>query len=188
MGLRYTGEWEGVAWAVWEIEESETELWKIAGLSTSEIAKIRSITHPRRRLESLAARAARHHLPPLAHFSLSHSYPFAAAAVAPFPIGIDLERLRPFPPHVWSYFTQDIEKQMIKTSDLTEWHFWCAKELSYKLLCSKYDKISFRRELRLVGTHVQFERGTQLHLIKVHFIQTEAWMLGLGRFEGECVV
>lgn len=187
MPLRYKGEWEGIPWAVWEIEEDEAELWKIADLSTDESEKIRSITHPRRRLESLAARAARHQLPALGCASLSHSFPFAAAAVSPLPIGIDLERLRPFPPQVWSYFTQEIERHMLQVQDLTEWHFWCAKELSYKLLRPKYDEISFRRELRFMGTHVQFERGAQRHLIRVHFIRTEAWILGLGRFDGESV-
>lgn len=156
-------------------------------LSTSERERVLRIAHPRRRLESLAARAARYHLPARGYSSLSHSFPWAAAATAPFPIGIDLERLRPFPSQVWLYFTQEAEREMLSASDFTEWHFWCAKELSYKLLCPKYDKISFRRELRLTGTHVQFERGAQRHLIQVHFVQTEAWLLGLGKFEGESV-
>ncbi|MCX7764742.1 MAG: 4'-phosphopantetheinyl transferase superfamily protein [Bacteroidia bacterium] len=181
MPLRYAGQWEAIHWAVWKIEETEEELWRSASLDLSEQRTIQAIRHPRRRLESLAARAARRTLPSQEGFSLSHSFPWAAAATAPHPVGIDIERLRPFPLSVWLYFTEESERQDAINENLTHWHFWCAKELSYKILCQKYDKISFRKELRVRGEVVEFLRGSQQHLIRVHFVSTEEWLLGIGR-------
>lgn len=172
---------------MWEIAENENELWKVASLAADEADYLSSISHPRRRLESLAARAARQSLPTQAFFSLSHSFPWAAAAVAPFPIGIDLERRRPFPPAVWHYFTHETERELLVHENFTEWHFWCAKELTYKILCSKYDRISFRRELRFLGELVEFHRGGCRERVRVSFIQASDWLLGIGWIAAESV-
>lgn len=182
MPLRYTGQWKGVSWAVWKIEEEEEELWKKAELSSPEAAYLTAIAHPRRRMESLAARAARQSLPWTGYGSLAHSYPWAAAATAPFPVGIDLERRRPFPQTVASYFMQEAERDQLQHTDLTYWHFWCAKELAYKLLCSEFDAVSFRRELFFDGQEVVFRRGGAERRIRVGFVEGEAWLLGLGFF------
>lgn len=187
MPLRYTGECEGVHWAVWEIVEDESDLWKAAALSPEEADRLASIKHPRRRIESLAARAARRALPARDFSSLSHSYPWAAAAVAPFPVGIDLERWRPFPPAVWDYFTQESDRELFLSSNFTEWHFWCAKELSYKILHSKYDSISFRRELRFLGDLVEFRRAGHRQHIQIRFVRMPEWLLGIGWIARESV-
>ncbi|MCX8112304.1 MAG: 4'-phosphopantetheinyl transferase superfamily protein [Bacteroidia bacterium] len=187
MPLRYIGNWAGVNWAVWEIQESESDLWIRADLSTSDQLYVQSISHPRRRLEALAARVARKILPPAEYSCLTHSFPWAAAATAPFRVGIDIERRRPFPAHVWSYFTHTSEREWDKLSDFTEWHFWCAKELSYKILRSKYSNISFRNDLRFLGDRVEFLRAEHHHRIIVQFIQTEAWILGIGKLEKDIV-
>lgn len=181
MPLKYAGEWNGILWAVWKIEETEPELWQKTQLNETEVMRVEGIRHPRRRLESLAARAALQSLsPPYAFTSLSHSFPWAAAATAPFSIGIDIENWRTFPAHVWDYFTHPSERQLLSHQNLTEWHFWCAKEVSYKLLCKKYDEISFRRELIFTGDMVQFQRGQEVQKVRVHFIKEAEWLLGLG--------
>ncbi|MCS6790307.1 MAG: 4'-phosphopantetheinyl transferase superfamily protein [Bacteroidia bacterium] len=180
MPLIYRGEGNAGCWAVWKITESEAELWKEAKLSSEEATRVRRIVHERRRLESLAARAARARLNPFPHFSLSHSNPWAAAATSPHPIAIDIERLRPFPPAVWHYFTQESERQREDPPSFTKWHFWCAKELSYKLLCQEFDKISFRRELSVWKDRVEFRRGEIYREIALFFVETQDWLLAVG--------
>ncbi|MCS6894972.1 MAG: 4'-phosphopantetheinyl transferase superfamily protein [Bacteroidia bacterium] len=187
MSLSYTGEWNGIAWAVWKIEESEEHLWKIANIPPEEEKYLQQISHQRRRLESIAARAARACLPPGSFFSLSHSFPWAAAATAPVRVGIDIERFRPFPAQIWSYFTQDFERQTFEHSNFTKWHFWCAKEVSFKILRSKYDNISFSRELVFDGERVIFKRGNEQRVVRLHFIQSPEWLMGLGIFEESAV-
>ncbi|MEN3040671.1 MAG: 4'-phosphopantetheinyl transferase superfamily protein [Bacteroidia bacterium] len=187
MSLSYLGKWDEVSWAVWKIEESEEELWKIAQLSPTEVKYLHTISHQRRRLESLAARAARTFLPAAPFASLSHSFPWAAAATAPVHVGIDIERYRPFPIQVWHYFTQESERQLIDKSKFTEWHFWCAKELSFKILRQKYDKISFCQDLLFDGERVTFVRGSNRRVIKLYFVETTEWLMGLGVFEESAV-
>ncbi len=171
--------------AVWKIDEEENELWKYVKISTAEVQYLQNISHPRRRLESLAARAAlttlrTHHSLPF--HSLSHSFPWAAATIAPHPIAIDLERLRPFPEKVLSYFTQPIEQEMITNKTITPWHVWCAKEVSYKLLCHEFAEVSFRRELVFDGKQVVFSRGQIKRHIRLDFIEEPEWLLAVGSF------
>lgn len=185
MPLRYFLSLDPAHIAVWKIEESEEDMWKKVRLSTAEEQYLQSISHPRRRLESLAARAALttlrdHYSHPF--FSLSHSFPWAAAATAPYPIAIDLEKIRPFPEKVLSYFAQSIEQQMITNKIITPWHVWCAKEVSYKLLCHEFTEVSFKRELIFDGKEVIFIRmGIKRH-IRVDFIEEPEWLLAVGRF------
>jgi phosphopantetheinyl transferase len=66
-------------------------------------------------MESLAARAALNALQLACidpFISLSHSFPWAAAATAPHPIAIDIETRRPFPEKVPDYFTQKPEQEL----------------------------------------------------------------------------
>jgi len=170
---------------VWNIEETETDLWKKVVLSTAEAQYLQSISHPRRRMESLAARAARTTLQtqsPHPFFSLSHSFPWAAAATAPHPIAIDLETYRPFPEKVLSYFTQDTEQEMIENKIVTPWHIWCAKEVAYKLLCQEFTEVSFKRELRFEGEEIVFQRGEIERHISLRFIEEAEWLLAVGSF------
>ena len=168
---------------MWEISEGEEELWKAVSLSPAEAQYLQAIRHPRRRLQALAARAARQILPPAPFTSLSHSYPWAAALSAPHPAALDIETLRPFPTHVIPYFTSLAEKAALQKGDLTPWHIWCAKELTYKLLCAKFDELSFRRELRVQGDQVFFQRGDSQYSLQLHFVQEAEWILALGRLE-----
>ncbi|MCS7297956.1 MAG: hypothetical protein RMK19_06510 [Bacteroidia bacterium] len=183
MPLRYNGEWHGAHWAVWEIQEEEQELWALLASASVEKERLCLIRHPHRRLQALAARAALQSLPSAPHFSLSHSYSWAAAITAPFPVAADIEQRRPFPSHVWTYFTSFAERQRLHQSYLTEWHFWCAKEVAYKILRSKYDNISFRRELTFTGEWVEFHRDSAYHILPISFIEEKEWILAIGRFE-----
>ncbi|MCX7980934.1 MAG: 4'-phosphopantetheinyl transferase superfamily protein [Bacteroidia bacterium] len=180
MPLRYTGFWRGIYWAVWEIREKEEFLRASVPLSGREQAYIDTITHPRRRLESLAARAALFHLPSLSYTSLSHSYPWAGAACAPFPVGIDIERWRFFPEKVKLYFTNTLDRELLHGSDFTYWHIWSAKEVAYKLLCAEFDKLSFRRELFFQGKWIRYHRGERSGEVPLGFWAGESWLLTVG--------
>lgn len=182
MGLIYKGQLDQIHIHVWQIAEPETWLWKNANLSTAEAAYLATIRHPRRRLESLAARCAREGLPSYPFTSLSHSYPWAAAASALFPIGLDLERKRPFPTHVLDYFSQEAERQSLSKHNLTEWHIWLAKEVAYKLLCANFRPISFKREFFFDGQVLTFQRGAILRKIRVAFLEQADWLLAVGSF------
>lgn len=136
-------------------------------------------------MESLAARAALNALR-LARvdsfISLSHSFPWAAAATAPYPIAIDIETQRPFPEKVPDYFTQKREQETFMSKKRTFWHAWCAKEASYKLLCREFDQVSFKRELWFDGEQVIFRRGSLERRVRLSFLEGEEWLLGVGSF------
>lgn len=168
---------------MWEITESEADLWKKVSLAPAELQQLQGIRHPRRRLQSLAARAARHTLPPAPFSSLSHSFPWAAALTAPYPAALDIEALRPFPAQVIPYFTCPAEQAALQTGDLTPWHIWSAKELAYKVLCSKFDQLSFRKELKVQGGQVLFTRGAVQYVLQLHFVETPEWILAIGRLD-----
>ncbi len=182
MPLRYANSFGDIHIAVWEVQETEEELWRSAFFSTGDVSYLATIRHPRRRLESLGARAALQTLPTAPFRSLSHSYPWAAAATAPHPIAIDIERHRLFPTHVEAYFTQESEKEQLIDAKKTIWHIWCAKEVAYKLLCQEFEGVSFRRELDLDGEEVVFRRGPVRRSIGLRFIQTGDWLLVIGEF------
>ena len=185
MPLRYSFSAGGARIAVWKIEETESELWRTIPLSPADTDYLRRITHPRRRMESLAARAALNALQ-LARvdpfISLSHSFPWAAAATAPHPIAIDIETQRPFPEKVPDYFTQKPEQETFMSKKRTFWHAWCAKELSYKLLCREFDQVSFRKELWFDGEQVIFRRGSLERRVRLSFLEGEEWLLAVGSF------
>jgi len=185
MPLRYSLSRTPAQIAVWKVEEDENDMWKQVQLSTAEVQYLQRISHPRRRLESLAARAAlttlRTHYSYL-FYSLSHSFPWAAAAIAPHPIAIDLEKHRPFPKKVLPYFTQPTEQEMISNKIITPWHVWCAKEVSYKLLCNEFREVSFKRELVFDGKQVVFIRGPIRRYIWIDFIEEVEWLLAVGSF------
>ncbi len=182
MGLIYKARLDQIHIHVWRIEEPEIWLWKNAELSPKEVDYLATIHHPRRRLESLAARCAKARLPVQPFTSLSHSYPWAAAANAPYPLGLDIERKRPFPAHVLNYFSQDAERKRISKLNMTEWHIWCAKEVSYKLLCSEFSSLSFKNELFFDGQELVFRRGAIVRKIHIVFLEQEDWLLAVGNF------
>ncbi len=185
MPLKYTFSAGAAQIAVWEVEESESELWKTMSYSTADVEYLQRISHPRRRLESLAARAALNALrqdytDPF--FSLSHSFPWAAAATAPHPIAIDIEKQRPFPEKVTDYFTQKPEQEAFIHHQRTFWHAWCSKEVAYKLLCRDFAKVSFKKELWFDGEQIIFRRGAEERRIGLLFVESEEWLLAVGSF------
>lgn len=68
------------------------------------------------------------------HVSLSHSAPYAGAAIAREPIGLDIQVLRDFPPSAAHLFLSDEEAQAMERCTLAHGilHFWCAKEAAWK--------------------------------------------------------
>jgi hypothetical protein len=182
MPLRYTFSLGPIQVAVWKIEEDEADLWENTPLSTADLEYLRRISHPRRRIESLAARAALAKLPPHPFHSLSHSFPWAAAAIAPHPIAIDLETRRHFPQKVQNYFTQPGEQELFLSKNKTFWHAWCAKEVAYKLLCQEFSEMSFKREMCFDGEQVVFSRGEVQRRIMLRFVETGEWLLAVGSF------
>lgn len=54
--------------------------------------------------------------------------------------------------------------------------------MAYKLLCTEFDALSFRRELHFDGEVVVFRRGAVERRIRVNFVEGEGWLLGLGFF------
>jgi len=182
MPLRYTFSLGPIQVAVWKIEEDEADLWKNTPLSTADLEYLRRISHPRRRIESLAARAALAKLPPHPFHSLSHSFPWAAAATAPHPIAIDLETRRHFPEKVQNYFTQPAEQELFMSKNKTFWHAWCAKEVAYKLLCQEFSEMSFKREMYFDGDQVVFSRREVQRRIMLRFVETGEWLLAVGSF------
>lgn len=185
MPLKYTFSAGSARIAVWKIEESESELWKTIPYSIADAEYLRRISHPRRRIESLAARAALSALQQAytnSFFSLSHSFPWAAAATAPHPIALDIETRRPFPEKVSDYFTQKPEQETFISQKRTLWHAWCAKEVAYKLLCRDFHQVSFKKELWFDGEQVIFRRGAVERRIGLFFLEGEEWLLAVGSF------
>jgi len=135
---------------VWRVEESEERLKEIVG--GDYFPGLSRISHPRRRLEWLAARSllkefgyiglVKYHpsrRPFLAdsrsHISISHSYPFVAVILSnDFLVGIDIEYYnRPFTSVTHKYLSER-EKKWIDTNDNKILALvWSAKEAIYKL-------------------------------------------------------
>ena len=143
------------AYLLWLTNESEEDLLNKVGLTALEREAYSKVTHPRKRLDWLAARLALKQLcselnyaytelykdswgrPYLAdskfHISLAHCFPFALAAVAKqAPIGIDIQLPHKKLQKVQEKYLNDAE---IKDSadDLEKLCiYWCAKEAIYK--------------------------------------------------------
>ena len=66
--------------------------------------------------------------------SLSHSAPYAGAAIARDPIGIDVQIIRELDERAAHLFLSDEETQQMLVSTLPHriLHFWCAKEAAWK--------------------------------------------------------
>jgi phosphopantetheinyl transferase len=68
------------------------------------------------------------------YVSLSHSAPYAAAAIAREPIGLDIQVVREFPEQAAHLFLTDDEERVMESCTLTHrlLHYWCAKEAVWK--------------------------------------------------------
>ncbi|MDP9191641.1 MAG: 4'-phosphopantetheinyl transferase superfamily protein [Acidobacteriota bacterium] len=80
--------------------------------------------------------------------SLSHSAPYAGAAIAREPIGIDVQLIRDLDERAAHLFLSDEETQQMLRSTLPHriLHFWCAKEAAWK---QRSDEFATLRQLPL---------------------------------------
>ncbi len=142
------------SWALWQIEESEPQLLRQLDSTRFPLDELEGIRLPQRRLEWLACRLALQNLlgdlpgarlhknewgrPYLSscawHISLSHSFPYAAAAVHRLhPVGIDVEKPRAKLLRIRHKFLSEQEQAWVgeDLQQLCLW--WAAKEALYKL-------------------------------------------------------
>lgn len=82
--------------------------------------------------------------------SLTHSAPFAAAAVGPAPIGIDVQSVRDVAESAAHLFLSDDETNDMERCGIRDrlLHFWCAKEAAWKQLLGEVTTLK-RVPLRL---------------------------------------
>lgn len=68
------------------------------------------------------------------HVSLSHSGPYAAAAIGRDPVGIDVQVVRELKESAAHLFLSDAEEEVMRSIALPHrlLHFWCAKEAEWK--------------------------------------------------------
>ena len=67
------------------------------------------------------------------YWSLSHKPGYVAGVVADFPIGIDIEKIKPVRPSLFNKVMDENERKLIKTaSDELFYRFWTAKETVLK--------------------------------------------------------
>lgn len=84
--------------------------------------------------------------------SLSHSEPFAAAAIDRRPIGIDVERLRELDERGAHLFLAPSEIEQMERTTIAHrvLHFWCAKEAAWKQRSDEF--VTLRQvPLQLIG-------------------------------------
>jgi 4'-phosphopantetheinyl transferase EntD len=84
------------------------------------------------------------------HLSLSHSTPFAGAAVDLHPVGIDVQTVREISHAAAHLFLTDEEADVMRTTALRDAiiHFWSAKEAAWKRLGGSVETLK-RVPLRL---------------------------------------
>jgi phosphopantetheinyl transferase len=68
------------------------------------------------------------------HVSLSHSAPYAAAAIDEGPVGIDAQVVRDISERAAHLFLSDREEALMQATRIADRmiHFWCAKEAAWK--------------------------------------------------------
>ena len=144
----------GGSWALWQIEESEEELLSRLNPARFPQEELQQIKLAQRRLEWLACRMALQALLPDLqegtvrknengrpylhgsewHISLSHAYPYAAAAVHPTrPVGLDIEQPRPQLLRIKQKFLSRQEQEWVGDDLRQLCMCWAAKEALYKL-------------------------------------------------------
>ena len=156
-------------WALWRIDETEPELLAQLNAGCFPMEELQLIRTPQRRLEWLSCRLALQALladqPPFrllknslgrpyltedrGYISLSHAYPFAAAAIHPSrPVGLDVEQPRPQLLRIKHKFLSERE-QALAGEDLQQLClFWAAKEALYKL--NGQPGLHFARDMQLI--------------------------------------
>ncbi|HEX8252644.1 MAG TPA: 4'-phosphopantetheinyl transferase superfamily protein [Thermoanaerobaculia bacterium] len=139
----------------------------------SELARAAELTLPKRRDEWLLSRAAAKTLavqlgvaddeqrvtverPRLVvnghdsgwQVSLSHSVPYAAAAIAREPVGIDVQVIRDLDLRAAHLFLTEAEERAMQRCTIAHrmLHFWCAKEAAFK---QRSDEFTTMRQLHM---------------------------------------
>lgn len=154
-------------WGIWQMDETPSDLCRaFAGTTLYEEAQQR-FASPRRCQEWLSARLLLWHLlgerQPLAslpsgkpvledgscHISLSHTNGYAAAIVASFPVGIDIEQYGQRVHRVAGRFMRS-DEQVFPYHDDDTWSLllhWSAKEAMFK--CMDASEVDFRSHLHI---------------------------------------
>ncbi len=155
-------------------KQSEDVDFYVKHIENSELIKdSEKINDPKRKLQWLAARCALLELTNIenilkiqkmdngkpyipdheSHISLSHTNLYAAAAIADYAIGIDVEHCqRIFNPEVHKFFMTELEYSFWENSNFNPELFlvlWSCKESMFKLLGEK--EISFKKNLLTFG-------------------------------------
>jgi len=86
------------------------------------------------------------------HVSLSHSAPYAAAAIDRHPIGIDIQIVRDLSESASHLFLSDEEADAMRRCAIAHRviHFWCAKEAAWKQRSHEFTTMK-RLPIRLVS-------------------------------------
>ncbi|HYO75649.1 MAG TPA: 4'-phosphopantetheinyl transferase superfamily protein [Thermoanaerobaculia bacterium] len=82
------------------------------------------------------------------HVSLSHSTPYAAAAIAREPVGIDVQVIRDLDLRAAHLFLTSEEERAMQRCTIAHrmLHFWCAKEAAFK---QRSDEFTTMRQLHI---------------------------------------
>lgn len=158
------------SWALWKIEESVIQLAEYVRLPSEDLTELHSISHPRKKLEWFASRAAlrslldaEHHpefrlrkddkgkpyLPEHCfHISLANSFPYGAAIIhRHHQVGIDIEPPSPKLLRVKHKFLNSVESEEV-LEDLDKLCiYWAAKESLYKLYGGK--QLSLKQNIQV---------------------------------------
>ena len=107
--------------------------------------------------------------------SISHSAPYAAAAIGRAPIGIDIQVVRDLSPKAAHLFLTDRESEEMQRCTLPDrmLHFWCAKEAAWKQRSGEL------ATLRQVPLQLREERASGLLFDVVETITMQDVILGI---------
>ena len=138
------------SWRRRAIVVTEVEI-PLEWFSIDELEQAESFVRRKRRAEWLLSRAAAKELAvhlgrvtshadcevsKLPHLSLSHSSPYAAAAIDVAPVGIDVQVIRTLDPRIAHFYLTEAETDVALRSSVADplIHFWSAKEAAWKRL------------------------------------------------------
>ncbi|MTI33364.1 4'-phosphopantetheinyl transferase family protein [Xanthovirga aplysinae] len=174
------------SWCLWEINESETDLFNALPAYDQKVFQKLNISHSGRRLEWLAARNSikqlaeslgiaykgvikdEHGKPLLKdqslHVGITHSFPFAAGVIhRTKAVGIDIEKVQEKLLRLGSRFLKDSELQDADFILEKLCVYWTAKETLYKIHGKK--RLAFKENLHIEPFHLA-KKGTLKGIIE----------------------
>lgn len=109
------------------------------------------------------------------YVSLSHSRPYAAAAIDDAPVGIDIELVRPLNERAAHFFLSGEETEVMQACAIRHrlLHFWCAKEAVWKQRGGEVET------LRGVPLHLERESDRGLRFESVETVQINDLIIAL---------